>query len=85
MWIQFEADDDRRIQRKAGGITTGVVKYKRGMVENVPRVYGEAMIAAGKAKAAKSPHEETANAPTAPSGSSDSAEVATRSRRRRGG
>lgn len=85
MWIKFEQADDRRVQRVKGGITTGVVRYKPGMVENVPRVYGEAMIAAGKAKATTSPHEETANATPSPSGSSDGAAVATRSRRRRGG
>lgn len=85
MWIEFLEDDDRRVRRVKGGITTGVVRYKRGMVENVPRVYGEAVIAAGKAKATTSPHEEPANATPASSGSSDGAAVATRSRRRRGG
>lgn len=85
MWIKFTADDRRRVRPKPQGIVTSVIDYRAGMVENVPRGYGEDAIARGVAEATEAPTRNRDHATTAPSGSSDSAEVATRSRRRRGG
>lgn len=58
MWIRFKEDDTRRVKPKADGITTSTIHYKAGMVENVPREYGERLVAEGKAEATVSPVEK---------------------------
>lgn len=71
MWILFKADDTRRVKPKADGITTSTIHYKAGMVENVPREYGERLVAQGKAEATVSPAEKgktDAETPTAKPG-----------------
>ena len=84
MWVKFLKNDRRRVRPVPTGIVTSVIDYKRGMVENVPRAYGEDAIARGVAEATETPAREgTAHASTAPSGSSDSAAIDARSRRRR--
>lgn len=86
MWVHFLEDDDRRVKRKPAGITTGVIRYKAGMVENVPRGYGEALIAEGKAEATESPaRKDTDDGATSTAGPAASAEVDAKPRRRRGG
>lgn len=55
MWVKFDKADRRRIRRVEGGIVTGVIDYKPGMVANVPREYGERLVSEGKAKATVSP------------------------------
>lgn len=56
MWVKFDQPDTRRIKPKAGGITTTVIKYKPGMVENVPKVYGQRLVREGKAQETVSPN-----------------------------
>jgi hypothetical protein len=83
-WIRFLKDDRRRVRPKPTGIVTSVIDYRAGMVENVPKTYAEDAIARGVAEATDAPNREgNASAETSPSGSSDSAAVHTRSRRRR--
>lgn len=56
MWIRFKADDTRSVQPKASGIVTSRIKYKAGMVENVPKDYGQRLVREGKAEATVSPN-----------------------------
>lgn len=55
MWIRFTSDDTRSVRPKAGGIVTSRIKYKAGMVENVPKEYGSRLVSEGKAEATVSP------------------------------
>jgi hypothetical protein len=83
-WIKVLKAERRRIRPKPTGIVTSVIDYRPGMVVNVPRDYAEDAIARGVAEATDSPAREGSdNAATAPSGSSDSAAIDARSRRRR--
>lgn len=65
MWIKFLADDRRRIRPKAGGIVTSTIDYRKGMVENVPREYGERLVSEGKAEETVSPAKGKTDGPTA--------------------
>ncbi len=58
MWIEFLANDKRRIRPVAGGVVTSTVDYRKGMVENVPRSYGERLVEEGKAEATVSPAQK---------------------------
>lgn len=64
MWIKFTADDTRSIRPKADGIVTSRIKYKKGMVENVPREYGERLVSEGKAEETVSPAKGKTDGPT---------------------
>lgn len=64
MWIKLTQDDTRRIQPKQRGIVTSTIKYKAGMVENVPREYGLRLVAEGKAVETVSPREDKPDATT---------------------
>lgn len=55
MWVKFLKDDRRRIRPKPSGIVTSVVDYRAGMVENVPKDYGQRLVDEGKAEATVSP------------------------------
>lgn len=55
MWVKFLQDDKRRIRPKPGGVVTSTIDYRAGMVENVPREYGERLVEEGKAEATVSP------------------------------
>lgn len=55
MWIKFLTDDRRRIRPKPNGIVTSTIDYRKGMVENVPREYGERLVSEGKAEETVSP------------------------------
>lgn len=71
MWIRFKTDTIRRVRPKASGIVTSTIRYKEGMIENVPKDYGERLVAEGKAVATVSPvqKEKTdAATPTAKQG-----------------
>lgn len=56
MWLRFLTDDTRSIRPKPGGIVTSRIKYKAGMVENVPKEYGQRLVSEGKAEATVSPN-----------------------------
>lgn len=58
MWIKFTADDTRRVRPRPGGVVTSTIRYKAGMVENVPKEYGERLVEAGKAEATVSPAQK---------------------------
>lgn len=71
MWVRFLQADKRRIRPKAGGIVTSTIDYRAGMVENVPREYGERLVEEGKAEATVSPAAKgKADAPEQPSSGS---------------
>jgi|GEM_PF-4451967 len=55
MWVRFLKDDVRSVQPKPQGIVTSRIKYKAGMVENVPKEYGQRLVSEGKAEATVSP------------------------------
>ncbi len=55
MWVKFLQADRRQIRPKAEGIVTSTIRYKAGMVENVPREYGERLVSEGKAEETVSP------------------------------
>lgn len=57
MWVKFLKKDRRRIRPVEGGIVSSVVDYKPGMVENVPKEYGERLVAEGKAEPTVSPRK----------------------------
>ena len=56
MWIKLLQDDTRSIRPKLQGIVTSRIKYKAGMVENVPKDYGQRLVREGKAEATVSPN-----------------------------
>lgn len=71
MWVRFIQDDRRRIRPKPEGIVTSTIDYRKGMVENVPREYGERLVSEGKAEETVSPVQKgktDAKAPTAKPG-----------------
>lgn len=55
MWVRFLKDDVHRIRPKVGGVVTSTKHYRAGMVENVPKDYGERLVEEGKAEATVSP------------------------------
>jgi len=55
VWVHFLKDDRRRVRPVAGGVVTSTINYRKGMVENVPREYGERLVEEGKAEATVSP------------------------------
>ena len=55
MWVEFVKPDRRRVRPNPEGIVTSVIDYKAGTVANVPREYGERLVAEGKARATVSP------------------------------
>jgi hypothetical protein len=65
MWVRFLKADRRRIRPVVGGVVTSVIHYKPGMVENVPREYGERLVAEGKAETTVSPRKSNDDAPSA--------------------
>ena len=56
MWLRFLQDDTRSVKPKTHGIVTSRIKYKAGMVENVPKEYGQRLVREGKAEATVSPN-----------------------------
>jgi hypothetical protein len=59
MWIRLLKADRHRIRPVEGGVVTSVVNYKPGMVANVPKEYGERLVAEGKAESTVSPRKAT--------------------------
>lgn len=57
MWVRFKSADRRRIRPVEGGVVTSVIHYTPGMVENVPKEYGERLVAEGKAEPTVSPRK----------------------------
>lgn len=55
MWVRFLKADVHRIRPVAGGVVTSTKHYKPGMVENVPKDYGQRLVDEGKAEATVSP------------------------------
>ena len=74
MWLKFKTDTIRRVRPKASGIVTSTIRYKEGMIENVPKDYGERLVAEGKAVATVSPvQKEKTDADQRPSPADGSA------------
>jgi hypothetical protein len=65
MWVKFLKSDRRRVRPVEGGVVTSVIDYRPGMVENVPREYGERLVREGKAEATVSPRKPNDVTPTA--------------------
>jgi hypothetical protein len=59
VWIRFLKADRHRIRPVEGGVVSSVVAYKPGTVANVPREYGERLVAEGKAATTVSPRKAT--------------------------
>lgn len=57
MWVKIIKADRHRIRPVVGGVVTSVIDYKPGMVENVPKEYGERLVAEGKAEPTVSPRK----------------------------
>ena len=59
MWIRFLKADRHRIRPVPSGVVTSVIDYRPGMVANVPKEYGERLVAEGKAESTVSPRKAT--------------------------
>jgi hypothetical protein len=57
MWVKFLKADRHRIRPVESGVVTSVIDYKPGMVANVPKEYGERLVAEGKAEPTVSPRK----------------------------
>lgn len=59
MWVKFLKADRHRVRPVVGGVVTSVIDYRPGMVANVPKEYGERLVAEGKAEPTVSPRKAT--------------------------
>jgi hypothetical protein len=62
VWVKIIKADRHRIRPVVGGVVTSVIDYKPGMVANVPKEYGERLVAEGKAEPTVSPRKSNDDA-----------------------